>query len=137
MQACNNLTTCSGLTLQLWITAAYKDPNYLLQADQNLTTVYRLATGHKPLNSEQDFCDRFNFPKDGALLDIRLLLDLSWDDLRKAICSLRGLVEWDEGGLGELLNYGSHPFLCSGTSFWVNILGTCLWLSACYEVPSC
>ncbi|KAJ7809294.1 hypothetical protein B0H14DRAFT_3151665 [Mycena olivaceomarginata] len=39
----------------LWVD--YTDPNYLFQAGENLTTVYRLVTGHKALNSEQDFCD--------------------------------------------------------------------------------
>ncbi|KAJ7251352.1 hypothetical protein C8J57DRAFT_1723223 [Mycena rebaudengoi] len=44
-----------------------------------------------------------------GLFNIRLLLDLSWDKLRKAICLLRSTIGTSKGGLRRLLSSPSHP----------------------------
>jgi hypothetical protein len=44
-----------------------------------------------------------------SLFNIHFLLDLSWDELRTAICPLRPLIGEDDGGLIELLVSASDP----------------------------
>ncbi|KAJ7846807.1 hypothetical protein B0H13DRAFT_1907555 [Mycena leptocephala] len=47
--------------------------------------------------------------KHNILLNIHLMLDVSWDELRKAVCSLRSSIGTNMDGLRELLNYASNP----------------------------
>ncbi|KAJ7097696.1 hypothetical protein C8R44DRAFT_369215 [Mycena epipterygia] len=49
-----------------------------------------------------------------SLFNIHFLLDLSWDELRKAICPLRTLMGGDKRGLSKLLSSSSDPILFRG-----------------------
>jgi hypothetical protein len=43
------------------------------------------------------------------LLDIRLMLNLPWDELRRAICPLREIIGDVEGGIKDLLYFTPNP----------------------------
>ncbi|KAJ6563977.1 hypothetical protein B0H19DRAFT_1233150 [Mycena capillaripes] len=71
--------------------------NYRFQANQNLTTVYGLVTGHKLLNSEQDFCDILIYLSTSSGTSAETVLRPSSDLICAGVASIRRMKDWIPG----------------------------------------
>ncbi|KAJ7913446.1 hypothetical protein B0H13DRAFT_2326304 [Mycena leptocephala] len=58
----------------------------------------------------EDYADRTGMAE-ACLFNIHLLLNMSWDELRRTLSPLRAIIGEDKGGLGELLDFASNPTL--------------------------
>jgi hypothetical protein len=71
-------------------------------------------------------------PKDGAPLTfIRLVLNLSWPEVREAICYLRPVIGEDEGGLRQLFDSAFDPILLDLTYGYMRVLRSIFY----HELP--
>ncbi|KAJ7875717.1 hypothetical protein B0H14DRAFT_2568568 [Mycena olivaceomarginata] len=98
---------------------SHKYSEILSQASQQLIRVlhvYRLDFTGRSLDLREEI------PNCKFLLNIHFLLNLSWDEIRRAICPLRSIIGEDVGSLNELLTFVWNPPLprihqC-GSIFW-------------------
>jgi hypothetical protein len=111
----NFIKQCNGIwSFGVPSSEAKESHNYseiLSQASPQLSRIlqaYRLTFNHH--NRYFRVRDRYFQVRDcDFLLNIRILLNLPWDELRRAICPLREIIGDDDRGIWALLDLTSDP----------------------------